>query len=214
MPYPESALLPISALQHLLYCERQCALIHVERLWAENRWTAEGGVLHKVAHGGKATKRPAGKSLRAVPLRSFALGLFGASDVVRRRPGEPPVPVEYKRGRPKKNDCDRVQLCAQALCLEEMTGQAVPRGELFYNETRKSVVIELTPELRALTTASSDRLHRMVRDRITPPAEPGRKCRRCSLLELCRPDLARLGSARSAFDRTLDSLIPPRSTDP
>src|SRR5690242_1889440 len=111
MPYSESELLPISALQHLLYCERQCALIHVERLWAENRFTAEGSILHKKAHGGKTIKRPESRTTRALPLRSIELGLFGVADVVQQKPGEPPLPVEYKRGRPKRNDCDRVQLC-------------------------------------------------------------------------------------------------------
>ena len=136
--FTESDFLPISALQHLLYCERQCALIHVERLWAENRFTAEGNILHKKAHGGKSTTRPESRTIRALPLRSFELGLCGVADIVQQKPGEPPLPVEYKRGRPKKNDCDRVQLCAQALCLEEMTKQTIPRGELFYGKTRRA----------------------------------------------------------------------------
>jgi len=207
MPYAEADLLPISALQHLLYCERQCALIHVERQWAENRETAQGNILHKKAHGGKSTTRPEGRSLRALPLRSLELGLFGVADVVQWRPGEPPVPVEYKRGRPKKNDCDRVQLCAQALCLEEMTGQPVPLGELFYGKTRRRVAVEMSPGLRRLTAEATARLHDLIRAGRTPPAEPGPKCDRCSLRELCLPHLGRRGSARSAFDRLLDSVV-------
>jgi CRISPR-associated exonuclease Cas4 len=218
MPYTESEFLPISALQHLLYCERQCALIHVERLWAENRFTAEGQILHKKAHGGKPTTRPQGRSLRAVPLHSYELGLFGIADVVAAKPNESPVPVEYKRGRPKKNDCDRVQLCAQALCLEEMTGLCITRGEIFYGKNRRRVPVEMSPELRALTIATTVRLHDLIRARRTPPAEPGRKCDRCSLQGLCLPRLGRVGSARVAFDRLLDAVIPtaadPESIDP
>ncbi len=207
MPYAESELLPISALQHLLYCERQCALIHVERLWAENRFTAEGNILHKKAHGGKTMKRPEGRTLRAVSLRSFALGLFGIADVIQQKPGEPAIPVEYKRGRPKKNDCDRVQLCAQALCLEEMTGQFIPRGELYYGKTRRRVVVEMTPEMRSITFRYALRLHQLIGNRETPPAEPGRKCERCSLQALCLPRLGGRGSARFGFETLLESIL-------
>lgn len=207
MPYSESELLPISALQHLLYCERQCALIHVERLWAENRFTAEGNILHKKAHGGQAATRPEGRTLRAVPLHSFTLGLFGVADVVLQRRGEPAVPVEYKRGRPKKNDCDRVQLCAQALCLEEMTGTAVPRGELFYGKTRRRVVVELTADLREATARHARRLHQLIESRRTPAAEPGPKCDHCSLSSLCLPRLGGHASARSKFDVLLESIL-------
>lgn len=207
MPYRESEFLPISALQHLLYCERQCALIHVERLWAENRFTAEGSILHKKAHGGKPTIRPRERTQRGVPVHSYELGLFGIADVVATRGDESPVPVEYKRGRPKKNDCDRVQLCAQALCLEEMTGRPVQRGEIFYGKVRRRVPVEMSPELRRLTTDTALRLHTLIRERRTPPAEPGSKCDRCSLRDLCLPRLGRLGSARAAFDRLLQSSL-------
>lgn len=207
MPFSESEFLPISALQHLLYCERQCALIHVERLWAENRFTAEGVALHKKAHAGKPTTRPQGRTLRGVPLHSRALGLFGVADVVAVGKGEPPEPVEYKRGRPKKNDCDRVQLCAQALCLEEMTGRHVAQGAIFYGKTRRRVPVAFTPELRRLTCDCAARLHALIRDRRTPPPEPGRKCDRCSLQDLCLPRLGRLGSAHDAFNHLLDAVV-------
>jgi CRISPR-associated exonuclease Cas4 len=206
--FSEDELLPISALQHLLYCERQCALIHVERLWAENRFTAEGNILHRNAHGGKPTTRPGGRTLRGVPVHSYELGLFGIADVVATKRSESPVPVEYKRGRPKKKDCDRVQLCAQALCLEEMTGRPVTRGEIFYGKVRRRVPVEMSPELRRLTIDSAMRLHALIRSRRTPQAEPGRKCERCSLQGPCLPRLVRLGSARAAFDRLLDAVVP------
>jgi CRISPR-associated exonuclease Cas4 len=213
MPYAESELLPISALQHLLYCERQCSLIHVERLWAENRFTAEGNILHKKAHGGKSTTRPEAKTLRALPLRSFELGLFGFADIVQQKSGDPLLPVEYKRGRPKKNDCDRVQLCAQVLCLEEMTHQVIPRGELFYGKTKRRLVVEMTRELRNLTMESASRLRQLIESRQTPPAIFGAKCDRCSLQELCLPRLGRRGSARQGFDALLDEIVPPTPSD-
>jgi CRISPR-associated exonuclease Cas4 len=216
--FTEDELLPISALQHLLYCERQCALIHVERLWAENRFTAEGNILHKKAHGGRPTTGPRGRTLRGVPVHSYELGLFGIADVVATKGSESPVPVEYKRGRHKKNDCDRVQLCAQAICLEEMTGRAVTRGEIFYGKVRRRVPVEMSPDLRRLTIDTAMRLHALIRSRHTPPAEPGRKCDRCSLQGLCLPRLGRFGSARVAFDRMLDAVVPgaanPESINP
>lgn len=208
MAYKESDLLPISALQHLLYCERQCALIHVERQWAENRFTAEGNVLHQKAHSGDVTTRPRARTLRAIPLRSYELGLCGVADVVQQKRGEPLLPVEYKRGRPKKNDCDRVQLCAQALCLEEMTGESVPLGELFYGKIRRRVPVEMTAELRHLTITTAARLHDLIQSRSTPRAEPGPKCDHCSLKSLCLPHLSRLGSAQGAFDHLLNTIVP------
>ena len=218
--FSEDDLLPISALQHLLYCDRQCALIHVERLWAENRFTAEGGVLHRRAHSGKSDTRPGGRTTRGLPVRSLSLGLFGVADVVRyeRGDGAPIVPVEYKRGRPKKNDCDRVQLCAQALCLEEMHGRPLPSGEIFYGATRRRVRVEFTPELRRTTVDAASRLHALIRSGRTPPAEPGPKCDRCSLRDLCLPRLGgRVARRRYDFDREIDEIladIPPPAAAP
>jgi CRISPR-associated exonuclease Cas4 len=210
MPYSESDLLPISALQHLLYCDRQCALIHIERLWVENRFTAEGAILHGKAHGGRAETRPGGRITRSLPVRSFALGLFGVTDVVLWGPGPDAavVPVEYKRGRPKQGDCDRVQLCAQALCLEEMLGRAVEYGEIFYGRVRRRVRVDLTPVLRRSAAEAAVRLHDLIRSGQTPRAEPGRKCDRCSLRGVCLPRLGpKATSAFRHFDRTLDALL-------
>ena len=139
----EDLLLPISALQHYLFCPRQCALIHVERLWAENMATAEGRVLHEKVDSGKADRRGGLQTLRSVQLRSFALGVAGVADVVEKR-GDLLIPVEYKRGRAKAHRADEVQLSAQALCLEEMFGVAVPEGVLFNGAVirRHPVVID------------------------------------------------------------------------
>jgi CRISPR-associated exonuclease Cas4 len=198
MPYSERDFLPISALQHLVFCERQCALIHLERQWMENRFTAEGGVLHRRAHAGRRDTRPAGRTARAVPLRSAELGLYGVADVVQRRAGEPPLPVEYKRGRPKSHDADRVQLCAQALCLEEMFGVPVPAGEIFYGTTRRRLRVEFDDALRARTRSAVARLRELIVSGRTVPAEPGPKCRHCSLKDICLPKLAERGRARPA----------------
>jgi CRISPR-associated exonuclease Cas4 len=209
--YAESELLPISALQHLLYCDRQCALIHIEGLWAENRFTAEGAILHRRAHGGRAESRSDVRTLRGLPVRSLALGLFGVADVVRWETGSGSrvVPVEYKRGRPKAGDCDRVQLCAQGLCLEEMLGRSLDFGEIFYGRTRRRVRVDFTPALRQTTVEAAGRLHALMRSGRTPRAEPGPKCDRCSLRELCLPQLGRR-AARAAIDgwgETLEALL-------
>ncbi|MGO9917008.1 MAG: CRISPR-associated protein Cas4 [Isosphaeraceae bacterium] len=202
--FPESELLPISALQHLHYCERQCALIHLERLWIENRFTAEGNVLHRAAHAGRSERRHDMRTVRALQVHSLALGLFGVADVVRVGPRGDAVPVEYKRGRPKRNPCDRVQVCAQALCLEEMLGVTVPHADLFYGKMRRHVRVPLDAELRQLTRESAERLHRLVASGRTPPAEPGPKCTHCSLRNLCMPELlARSGRVRSYIEQAL-----------
>ena len=128
----EDELVPISALQHMLYCPRQCALIHIERQWAENRFTAEGRILHKRADAGIGERRSGVKIERSVPLRSLRLGVSGLADMVEMQEAGTPYPVEYKRGRPKAHRADEVQLCAQAICLEEMLDVPVPQGALFY----------------------------------------------------------------------------------
>ncbi|HZL37031.1 MAG TPA: CRISPR-associated protein Cas4 [Tepidisphaeraceae bacterium] len=195
--YPEDDLLPISALQHLLFCPRQCALIHVERLWAENSLTLEGRHLHEKADAGKGESRKplAGgvRIARGLMLRSLQLGLLGKADVVEFRvqgasTTPTPFPIEYKRGMPKKNRCDEVQLCAQALCLEEMLQTPVPAGAIFYGKTRRRTEVAMDAALRELTLNLIRRLRKMVDDRQTPAAVREKKCDRCSLLQLCLPD--------------------------
>lgn len=127
--------LPLSALQHYMYCPRQCALIHVEKVWVENRFTTEGRLLHLRADSGTSGRRGGIAEDRTVPIRSDRLGLYGVADVVEMRPDadgrEIPYPVEYKRGSPKIEDWDRAQLCAQAICLEEMLGVTIREGAIF-----------------------------------------------------------------------------------
>src|SRR5262249_45820695 len=137
--------------------------------------------------------------------------LFGGTDVVRWTSGSEAriLPIEYKRGRPKESDCDRVQLCAQALCLEEMLGRPIGFGELFCGRVRRRVRVELSPVLRQSTTEAARRLHELIRAGITPRAEPGRKCDRCSLRDVCLPRLGRprAPSALGYFDRSLEALL-------
>nr|WP_274705584.1 CRISPR-associated protein Cas4 [Salipiger pentaromativorans] len=181
--------MPISALQHWLYCPRQCALIHVERLWAENQLTAEGRVLHARADGGTSDKHKGIRSLRAVALGSERLGLHGVADVVELHKGRV-YPVEYKRGRPKAHRADEVQLCAQALCLEDMTGQTIPEGALFYGETRRRVVISFDQDLRSLTSSIANEARSALAAGRLPPAHyAAGRCKACSLLSLCRPQV-------------------------
>lgn len=230
MPYAESDLLPISALQHLLFCERQCALIHVEREWAENRFTAEGQVLHKKAHDGKPETRDGERIKRGLPLRSLEIGLSGVADVVLYRPPQrvaprgrtmaeairrataqeladwEVTPIEYKRGRPKQNDADRVQLCAQALCLEEMHGVTIPAGALFYGKTRRRTDVEFDEPLRQSTRAAAERFRELVTTRTTPPAKKEKKCDTCSLLAICMPAAIERSSAKKFIERQLRQL--------
>ncbi len=138
--YSEDDLFMISALQHYAFCPRQCALIHIEQAWLENRWTAEGRILHERVHEQEGESRAGVRIERGLPLRSLRLGLVGVADVVEFHPlpggGWQLFPVEYKRGKPKPDHCDEVQLCAQAMCLEEMMGVEVSQGALFYGKTR------------------------------------------------------------------------------
>ena len=189
--YSDDQLLMISALQHYLYCPRQYALAYIELHWDENRFTAEGKVMHeRVDTPGKRFAADV-KLEYAVPLRSGELGLIGRADVVEyHRSGEAwlPYPVEYKRGEPKENRCDEVQLCAQAVCLEEMMSCPIPEGALFYGQTQHRVKVIFDAELRRLTADTAAALHRLAETgEIPPPVYERRKCDRCSLVDYCLP---------------------------
>lgn len=187
-PATEDALIPLSALQHHLFCPRQCALIHVEGLWAEDAATAEGRLLHEKVDAGRPETRPGLRVARGVALRSLALGVIGKADAVEYR-GQPPqpFPVEYKRGKAKAHRADEVQLCAQAICLEEMFGSPVPEGALFYGATRRRVAVPFDAELRALTARVAQEARGNIAALRTPPPVHGPACKRCSLLDLCQP---------------------------
>lgn len=198
----EEDLLPLSGLQHLLFCERQCALIHVEQMWVENLFTAEGRIMHERVDSGGTESRGNVRIAFGLPLRSLRLGLSGKADVVefhreKNESGQTkseaivwrPFPVEHKRGRPKKEHWDKVQLCAQAMCLEEMLGIEVPRGALFYGKTRRRVDVVFDRDLRKNTEDTARRLHALIDSGKTPRAKHEEKCESCSFISLCLPKL-------------------------
>ena len=195
--------IPISALQHYLYCPRQCALIHVEQLWAENRQTAEGRLLHDRVDSPQTERRRGVRTVTAMPLAEGKLGISGIADVVefhRTEEGERPYPVEYKRGRPKAHRADEVQLCAQGVCLESMLGVSVVEGSLFYGETRRRTIVSFDPELRQLTLDTIQAVHAMLAARATPSASyVPRRCDACSLIDLCQPRLLERGHSVAAW---------------
>lgn len=193
--YTEDDLLPISGLQHLIFCERQCALIHIEQAWAENRFTAEGRIMHERVHNADRESRGDIRVEYGMSLRSLRLGLVGQADVVefhrkKQEDGKElwlPFPVEYKRGRPKKDNSDRVQLCAQAMCLEEMLKTSIPGGALFYGKTRRRQDVAFDPLLREETEHAARRFHDLVSRGETPKAVYKKRCEKCSMLDLCLP---------------------------
>jgi CRISPR-associated exonuclease Cas4 len=213
--HAEADLIPLSALQHYLYCPRQCALIHVERLWAENLFTAEGRILHERSEKpGQYLSPPARgrgpkRVITAMPIRSLALGVAGVADVVELgRDGDAwqPYPVEYKRGAPKSHRADEVQLCAQALCLEEMFDTEVPEGALFYGKTRRRKPVAFDAELRRLTRVAAAETRALLASGRTPaPVYEAARCRQCSLAELCWPKrLSRRLSVAAWIARCID----------
>lgn len=203
--FTEDELLPLSALQHLLFCERQCALIHIEQAWAENRFTAEGRIMHERVDEASRESRGRVRTANGLPLRSLRLGLSGKADAVEfHREGDGgsdaasvwrPFPVEYKRGKPKQNDCDLVQLCAQALCLEEMLEVAVPEGALYYGKPRRRLAVVFAELLREKTREAARRLHELINSGRTPQARYEKKCESCSMLSVCMPKVT--GAHRS-----------------
>jgi CRISPR-associated exonuclease Cas4 len=257
--FPEEELLPLSALQHLVFCERQCALIHIEQVWKDNALTLEGSRLHERTdeQGPRREVRGDVVTLRGLPVRSLQLGVSGRADVVefRRttvgptalgpevraecglsrpqgthgsalhsgRPGSSPAPgvtlpglagcwkafpVEYKRGKPKKDLSDRIQLCAQAICLEEMLGTEILDGAIFYGRMQRRTEVTIGPDLRGEVEKAARRLHELVASGITPQARRLPKCDRCSLLDLCLPRMTGSGrSARAFFSEALSHSL-------
>lgn len=200
--FTKDQLIAISALQHWLYCPRQCALIHIEQAWSENKFTAEGRVMHQRAHDGPDESRPGLRITRGLPVRSLELGLSGQCDVVEFHTDGRVLPVEYKRGKPKSHRADDVQLCAQAMCLEEMLGVSIASGCLYYGERRRRTDVAFDPALRELVAATAAAVHACFHSGTTPQAdyEP-RRCDACSLIELCQPRSLRFKRGAAAWFR-------------
>jgi CRISPR-associated exonuclease Cas4 len=215
MMFTEDELIPLSALQHLLFCERQCALIHIEQAWAENRFTAEGRIMHERVDETGRESRGRVRTVNGLLLRSLCFGLSGKADAVEfHREGEDgsgdasvwrPFPVEYKRGKPKQNDCDLVQLCAQALCLEEMLEVAVPEGALYYGKARRRLAVVFDDFLREKAREAARRLHELISSGRTPQARYEKKCESCSMLSVCMPKVT--GARRSVQRYMAKALV-------
>jgi len=189
--YNPDELIQLSALQHMAFCPRQCALIHVEQVWAENRLTAEGRIMHERVHEEDSVVRGKVRIDYGVPLRSLRLGLIGKADVVEFHLEEDgnwrPFPVEYKRGKPKADLSDKVQLCAQAICLEEMLNTAVPSGALFYGKTRRRLEVLFDEVLRRETEQAAAAAHELIQEGKTPKPVYAKRCDSCSLAAECLP---------------------------
>ncbi len=195
-------LLMISGLQHLAFCERQCAFIHVEQQWEENRLTVLGKHMHERVHNVENESRGSIRCVRGLRLVSHKLGLVGQADMVEYHsvpdrenavevPGIKgwwrPFPVEYKRGKPKRDNCDKVQLCAQAICLEEMTEVDILQGALYYGKKRRRQDVKFDGALRQETIDASKRLHDLIESGITPMPVYTPKCESCSFFKICLP---------------------------
>ncbi|MBX3038245.1 MAG: CRISPR-associated protein Cas4 [Anaerolineales bacterium] len=209
MEYTQEDLLPLSGIQHFLFCRRQWALIHVEQQWKENALTAEGRIMHKRVDDPFFTETRNGViTARSLPVASYRLGFSGMCDVVEFRTSPQPsptgegavklpnreglyfpTPIEYKRGKPKQNRSDEAQLCAQAICLEEMLSVSISKGYLFYGEIRHRVEVEFTTELRTLVKDMSDEMHNYFSRGYTPKVKTHKGCRSCSLADICLPVL-------------------------
>jgi CRISPR-associated exonuclease Cas4 len=200
--YRVDQLLPLSGIQHFVFCRRQWALIHVERQWQENALTVEGRIMHRKADDPFFTEKRKGIIIaRSVPVASYHLGLSGICDIVEftespegvKLPGRDglylPAPVEYKRGKKKHDHSDEAQLCAQAMCLEDMLLTAIPHGYLYYGQTRRRVSVELTAELRTLVHKMSAEMHQYFQRGYTPRVRTSKACRSCSLADLCLPKM-------------------------
>lgn len=186
--------LMLSALQHYAYCPRQFALIHIEQAWDENYFTAQGQVLHERVDSGVAEQRKGVRTERGILLRSQTYKLTGKMDLLEITQNDPAdyFPVEYKRGKPKLQDWDRIQLCAQALCLEEMRNIRIKEGALWYWQARKREPVEFDNKLRKTTVDVINQAHALLALGKTPvPIEDKKRCRACSLSNLCEPDTFR-----------------------
>lgn len=220
MEYSEDDFLPLSGIQHFSFCRRQWALIHIEQQWNENYLTADGRAKHEHAHSGPAREKRGDTILiREMPVSSRKLGLSGICDVVEfksSKSGVPifgtpgkwlPCPVEYKRGKPKENPADRLQLCCEAMCLEEMlVCPPIEKAYLFYFELNHRVEIILDDELRSLVAAMSEEMHEYYRRGYTPRVRKNNSCKACSLKNICVPEAYK--NASDYIKRRLEESVP------
>lgn len=205
--FNEDNLILISAIQHYRFCPRQCALIHMERTWQENQYTAEGLLLHSRAHSIEKENRRNVLLQYGLPVRSLQFGIIGKCDLVefhykdgRRKELVKTIPVEYKRGKAKKADHDALQLCAQNLCLEEMLNTQIPYGYLFYHKVRRRLKIRFTKDIRKKTIEVIAEVRQLLNANTVPKAVYSTSCKRCSLYNQCKPKIF-------SQDHRIDSYI-------
>ena len=194
---------PLSALNDLLFCARRCFLHRVEGVWVENAHTLTGSQHHRRVHAVKDGNLAGGRTARGLQLLSHSLKVQGVADLVE-FPGGVPFPVEYKRGKRRKWDNDDVQLCAQAICLEEMLGVAIPSGAIFHVKSKRRRDVPFTQQLRDETRRAAERLHALLKQSLAPPPVLHKKCKQCSMHATCMPELL---SAPAAYRREADGLF-------
>lgn len=214
--YREEEYLQLAGLQHFTFCQRQWALIHIEQQWADNSRTMEGQILHERVHDDSINEKRKNKIItRAMPIMSKQLGCSGECDVVEfheKKEGISlfghngrfiPVPIEYKRGKPKEDDSDLLQLSAQAICLEEMLVCSVPYGYLYYNEVRHRTEVEFTKEMKEKVHLSFEQMHQLMERGYTPKVKRTKACNACSLKEICLPVLSKQVSVDEYYQNYL-----------
>jgi len=214
--YSEEDFLMLSGIQHYMFCKRQWALIHIEQQWNENCLTVQGGLLHERAHDGYSSeKRNDIVISRGMPVCSRVLGVSGICDIVEFQKASDGItlfgregkykayPVEYKRGLPKQDDMDILQLAAQALCLEEMLCCSIDCGYLYYGEIRRRIKVDIGSELKEKVKSTFEEMHNLYKKGYTPKVKPTKSCRACSLYDICMPKLC---SGRSARQYIYDSI--------
>jgi CRISPR-associated exonuclease Cas4 len=214
--YTEEDFLLLSGIQHFAFCKRQWALIHIEQQWQENLRTIEGQILHEKTHD-HTIKEKRGDLIisRGMAIFSRSLGLSGVCDVVEmhkasdglkifgREGTYKPIPIEYKRGKPKEDESDIVQLCAQVICIEEMLLCHIPEAFLFYGETKRRIKVIIDSELRESVKTIVKEMHQLYERRYTPKVKPTKACKACSLSEICMPRLCKNSSAVSYIKQNI-----------
>lgn len=180
--------IPISALQHWVYCPRQCGLIHLEQAFEDNIHTARGQAVHHLVDEPGYELKSGVKVERALPLWSDRLGLIGKADLVEFRPDGSIYPVEFKHGRKRQKVHDDIQLAAQAMCLEDMLGRPVPIGAIYHASSRRRREVAITPDLRQRVEATANAIRAMLASGILPAPVNDQRCRECSLKDICQPE--------------------------
>ena len=215
--YREEDFLMLSGIQHYAFCPRQWAMIHIEQQWEENYYTVDGKIMHTNAHDKEFTEKRGDIIItRGLAIHSRELGISGACDVVEFHKQEQgvflsqyggsyiPIPVEYKRGKPKEHQADELQLCAQAMCLEEMLVCEIPKGYLYYGETKKRQEVYFTKELREKVIEYFTKMHELFQKQYTPKVKKTKRCQSCSLKNLCLPVIEKTVSVKTYLKKNME----------